>query len=44
MVSLQAGRIVDVSIAEAVAAPKRVDINHDAVITARGMGIAFGDE
>ena len=24
--------------------PKRVDINDDAVITARGMGISFGDE
>jgi 6-phosphofructokinase 1 len=44
MVSLQAGKIVDVSLAEAIAIPKRVDINDDAVITARGMGISFGDE
>ncbi|HEU4744481.1 MAG TPA: ATP-dependent 6-phosphofructokinase [Anaerolineales bacterium] len=44
MVSLQAGKITDVSLAEAIAIPKRVDINHDAVITARGMSIAFGDE
>ncbi|MGZ9226378.1 MAG: 6-phosphofructokinase [Anaerolineales bacterium] len=44
MVSLQAGEIVDVSLAEAIAIPKRVDLNHDAVITARGMGISFGDE
>lgn len=44
MVSLQAGNIVDVAIAEAIAVPKRVDVHHDAVITARGMGIAFGDE
>jgi ATP-dependent phosphofructokinase / diphosphate-dependent phosphofructokinase len=44
MVSLQAGRILDVSIPEAIAIPKRVDLNHDAVITARGMGISFGDE
>lgn len=44
MVSLQAGKIVDVPLAEAIAVPKRVDINDDAVITARGMGIAFGDE
>jgi 6-phosphofructokinase 1 len=44
MVSLHAGKIVDVSIEEAIAVPKRVDINHDAVITARGMSISFGDE
>jgi len=44
MVSLQSGNIVDVSLAEAIAVPKRVDIHSDAVITARGMGIAFGDE
>jgi phosphofructokinase-like protein len=44
MVSLQAGRIVDVSLAEAIAVPKRVDVNDDAIITARGMGISFGDE
>jgi len=44
MVSLQAGKVVDVPLAEAMAVPKRVDINEDAVITARGMGIAFGDE
>jgi len=44
MVSLHAGRIVDVSLREALAVPKRVDINHDAVITARGMGVSFGDE
>lgn len=44
MVSLQAGDIVDVSLAEAIAIPKRVDLNHDSVITARGLGISFGDE
>jgi ATP-dependent phosphofructokinase / diphosphate-dependent phosphofructokinase len=44
MVSLQAGKIKDVSLAEAIAIPKRVDIHDDAVITARGMSIAFGDE
>jgi 6-phosphofructokinase 1 len=43
MVSLQCGNIVDVSLAEAIAVPKRVDINGDAVITARGMSISFGD-
>ncbi len=44
MVSLQCGEIVDVSLAEAIAVPRRVDINDDAVITARGMSISFGDE
>ncbi|HSL29890.1 MAG TPA: ATP-dependent 6-phosphofructokinase [Anaerolineales bacterium] len=44
MVSLQGGRIVDVSLKEAIAIPRRVDVNHDSVITARGIGIAFGDE
>ncbi|HEX5943722.1 MAG TPA: ATP-dependent 6-phosphofructokinase, partial [Anaerolineales bacterium] len=44
MVSLHAGQITDVSLAEAIAIPKRVDINDDAVMTARGMSIAFGDE
>jgi ATP-dependent phosphofructokinase / diphosphate-dependent phosphofructokinase len=44
MVSLHAGEIIDVSLEEAIAVPKRVDINHDAVVTARGMGISFGDE
>lgn len=44
MVSLQGGRIVDVSLEEAIAVPKRVDLNHDSVISARGMSISFGDE
>ena len=44
MVSLSAGKITDVSLAEAIASPKRVEIHDDAVITARGMSIAFGDE
>jgi len=44
MVSLRAGKIVDISLAEAIAVPKRVDVNDDAVITARGMSISFGDE
>jgi ATP-dependent phosphofructokinase / diphosphate-dependent phosphofructokinase len=43
MVSLQAGKIIDVSLADAIAVPKRVDLHDDAVITARGMGISFGD-
>ena len=44
MVSLRAGRITDISLEEAVAVSKRVDIQDDAVITARGMSISFGDE
>jgi 6-phosphofructokinase 1 len=44
MVSLQAGSIVDVPLSEAIAVPKRVDLNHDSMITARGLGISFGDE
>jgi hypothetical protein len=44
MVALHAGKIKDVSLEEAIAVPKRVDINDDAIITARGMGISFGDE
>jgi phosphofructokinase-like protein len=44
MVSLHAGKIIDVSLEEATAIRKRVDPNDDAVITARSMGIAFGDE
>jgi 6-phosphofructokinase 1 len=44
MVSLQAGSIGDVSLEEAIAVPKRVDLNHDSVITAREMGISFGDQ
>lgn len=43
MVALQAGKIVDVALGEALAVPRRVDVNCDAVITARGMGISFGD-
>ena len=44
MVSLQCGKIVDVSLVEAIAVPRRVDIYDDAVITARGMSISFGDQ
>jgi hypothetical protein len=35
---------VDIPLAEALAIPKRVDVNGDAVLTARGIGISFGDE
>jgi ATP-dependent phosphofructokinase / diphosphate-dependent phosphofructokinase len=44
MVSLHAGKIMDVPLEDAIATPKRVDLRDDAVITARGLGISFGDE
>jgi len=44
MVALVRSKITDVSLAEALAIPKRVDVYGDAVVTARGMGIFFGDE
>lgn len=44
MVSLRGGRVIDIPLAQAVAAPKRVDVHGDAILTARGMGISFGDE
>ncbi len=44
MVALRANKIIDVSLEEATATPRRVNINDDAVITARGLGISFGDE
>ncbi len=43
MVALRDARIVDVPLKEALAVPKRVDVNGDAVRTARGLGICFGD-
>ena len=44
MVALQGGEITDIPIAKAIAVPKRVNLNGDAVITARNIGISFGDE
>jgi phosphofructokinase-like protein len=44
MVALRAGQITDISLAEATAHPKRIQPDDDAVVTARGMGISFGDE
>ncbi len=44
MVALHAGKIVDISLEEALAVPKRVDVQGDAMVTARGLGISFGDE
>jgi 6-phosphofructokinase 1 len=44
MVALNNGKIVDIALTEALAVPKRVDVNGDAVLTARGVGISFGDD
>ena len=43
MVALQSPHIVTIPITEALAEPKRVDPNHDTVLTARATGISFGD-
>lgn len=44
MVALQCGEITDLPLKEATAVPKRVNVNGDSVITARNIGISFGDE
>ncbi|MBE7534438.1 MAG: ATP-dependent 6-phosphofructokinase [Anaerolineales bacterium] len=44
MVALCAGQIVDIPLTEVTATAKRVDVNDDAIITARGMGVSFGDD
>ncbi len=44
MVALHAGKIVGISLEEALAVPRRVDVQGDAMVTARGLGISFGDE
>jgi len=43
MVALQSGLVVDVPLEQALARPKRIDIHGDAVVTARELGISFGD-
>lgn len=43
MVALNGEHIVDVSLEEALLNPKRVDIFGDTVVTARNLGISFGD-
>ena len=44
MVALRTGEIIDVALEEAFRVPKRVNLNGDAVNTAHGMGICFGDD
>lgn len=43
MVAYRSGQIVDLAFADALNKPKRVDLNGDAVRTARGLGICLGD-
>ena len=43
MVALQAPRIVGVPLEEAIAKPRRVSLDSDTVLTARDLGISFGD-
>jgi len=43
MVALRDAKIIDISLGEALAVPKRVDVEGETVRTARGLGISFGD-
>ena len=44
MVALRDSKVIEIPLQEALATPKLVDVNGDAVKTARGIGISFGDE
>ena len=44
MVALRNAKVIDVPLSEALGTPKRVNVKGDAVATARGIGISFGDE
>ena len=44
MVALRSAKIIDIPLSEALAVPKRVEVEGDSVLTARGIGISFGDE
>src|SRR5687767_7270466 len=43
MIALQSPHIVTVPLEEVLKAPKRVEVDHDTVLTARATGISFGD-
>jgi 6-phosphofructokinase 1 len=43
MIALQSPHIVTVPLAEVLMAPKRVELDHDTILTARATGISFGD-
>jgi hypothetical protein len=44
MVALRDAKVIDIPLSEALEVPKRVDLSGDAMTTARGIGISFGDE
>jgi 6-phosphofructokinase 1 len=43
MVALREENVVDIPLTEAVSSPKRVDLEGDGILTARGLGICLGD-
>ena len=43
MVALQGEKIVSIALEEALKIPKRVDIHSDTMVTARALGVSFGD-
>jgi phosphofructokinase-like protein len=43
MVALREAKVIAVPLREALAIPKRVNLDGDAITTARGLGISFGD-
>ena len=43
MIALQSPHIVTVPLADVLKIPKRVEVEHDTVLTARATGISFGD-
>jgi 6-phosphofructokinase 1 len=43
MVALQSPHIVTLPLASVLKTPKRVEIDHDTILTARATGICFGD-
>jgi len=43
MIALQSPHIVTIPLTDVLKTPKRVEINHDTVLTARATGISFGD-
>ncbi len=44
MVALRDAQVIAVPLDQALAVPKRVDLNGDGIATARSLGISFGDE
>jgi len=43
MVALQSPNIVTIPFTQVLGEPKRVDVRHDIVLTARAVGVSFGD-